>query len=72
MALKPGDPNLKMSSEQYAALEKKYAELSAGCAAWSAECRAAAEKNETPPALIRDSERLRIRKTSATEGRDHS
>jgi len=44
VALKPSDPNLKMTAAQYAALEKKYAELSTGCAAWAAECRAAAEK----------------------------
>jgi len=48
-SLKPSDPNLKMTSEQYAALEKKYAELSTGCAAWSAECRAAAEKLKRRP-----------------------
>jgi ankyrin repeat protein len=42
-ALKPSDPNLKMTAAQYAALEKKYAEMAEECTKLSAECRAAAE-----------------------------
>ena len=44
MALKPGDPNLKMTSEQYAVMEKKSAEMSEESGKRAAECRAAAEK----------------------------